>query len=344
MKIITRAVLDWNGNVIEEDSYEYSGPISACKDSGSSPQPTDPYEQAAAQYGLSTGTANYNAALNRTNSVNPLGSSSWSVTGQDGSGVGSFGGYPTGFNDQNESGSISAGGGMYLPGDYFGSSGIGFPSASASSPTSSATNGGSGAPIYTQSTSLAPWANQQLESPINSYNVVGDQGVGAAAQQAQEAAYNQQMAYLQPQEAQQSEQTQAQLEAEGAMPGSAAYGYGEQQLGQQQTFANQQAADAGVQAGQSSLANLAGIGSTELQNELATRNAPISEYESLLTGNATPVSASTPDISGAFGQQYQGALAGYNANVATNNANTSAGAGLSAAALEAYAAYAGASF
>lgn len=330
MKIITRAVLDWDGNVLEEDSYEYSGPVARCKDSGSSPQPTDPYEQAAAQYGLATGTANYNAALDRTNSVNPLGSSSWQVTGTDGSGPSSIGGYSTGFG--NSSGYTLPGGGSYYDP---GSGGIAFPSASANT-GSSATNGGSGAPIYTQSTSLAPQFNEALQRPINSYNVVGDQGVGQAVQNTEQAAYGQEMSYLQPQEAQQSEQTQAQLEAEGAMPGSAAYGYGEQQLGQQQTFANQQAADSAIGAGNSEFSNLAGVGSTELQSELASRNAPIQEYDELLTGQGTPVSAQTPDISGAFNQQYQGALAGYNANTATNNANTGAAAGLGAAALMAF--------
>src|SRR5581483_6586660 len=49
---------------------------------GSAPQPVDPYAQAAAQYGLSTGTAEFNAGLNRTNTVNPMGSSIWSVNGQ----------------------------------------------------------------------------------------------------------------------------------------------------------------------------------------------------------------------------------------------------------------------
>jgi hypothetical protein len=57
MKIITRAVIDWaTCTVLEEDSYEYSGPIVQAKDSGSPPQAVDPYAQAAAQYGLSTGT------------------------------------------------------------------------------------------------------------------------------------------------------------------------------------------------------------------------------------------------------------------------------------------------
>ncbi len=47
------------------------------------PQPVDPYVAAGAQYGLNTGTANYNAALNRTGNTNALGSSGWNITGTD---------------------------------------------------------------------------------------------------------------------------------------------------------------------------------------------------------------------------------------------------------------------
>lgn len=269
-KIITRAILDWNGNILEEDSYEYVGPLALGKDSGSAPQPTDPYQQANAQYGLATGTANYNAALNRTDSSNSLGSNSWQQTGTD----------PN-----------------------------------------------TGAPTYAQNTSLSPWANQMLSSPIDTSGVPGMPGGPNVSQNdyaAQQANYNQQMAYLQPQEQLQTEQQNSQLANEGITPGSAAYGQAQDQLGRQQTFSNQQAADSAIGAGNQEEATLYGLGGQSLQNQLAVRNAPISEYEQLQGNPSAQVSAATPDISGAFGQQYQGALAGYNANTATNNANTGA--------------------
>jgi len=53
------------------------------KGGGNPPQPVDPYRQAGAQYALNTGTANYNAALNRTGNTNALGSSGWNVYGTD---------------------------------------------------------------------------------------------------------------------------------------------------------------------------------------------------------------------------------------------------------------------
>lgn len=320
MKIITRAVLDWDGNVLEEDSYEYSGSIAECKSSGSAPQPTDPYEQASAQYGLATGTANYNAALDRTGVSNPVGSSGWNVTG--------YSGAPT-----QASGSIPSSA-------YFGLGGTGTGGVSGF-PTSSAGYGGSipngsGAPLYTQSTSLQPWANSLLSSPIDTSQIPGMPG-GPSLQQnvnsAENATYGQEMQLLQPQEALQSEQTQSQLEAEGAMPGSAAYNTGEQMLGLTQGAENTSAANQAVTTGMGELPMMYGLGSTSLQNQLAERSAPISEFEALQGNTGGQVSAATPDISGAFNSAEQAALAGYNANVASNNATTGAVGGLASAGL-----------
>lgn len=366
MKIITRATLDWDGNVLEETSYEYSGPITDCKSSGSAPTPTDPYAQAGAQYGLATGTANYNAALNRTNSSNPLGSSTWSVTGSDGSGAGGIPGTSStqplyglgGANGRNGNFSPGIGGGYGVGG----ASGL---------PSMSSGSGGTGAPKYSQQTSLTPWANQMLQSPIDTSNIagVGKQlntnsiaGLGnidtsnvpgmpggpdltGSLNSTRNAMYNQSMGYLAPQQAQASTSLNAQLAAQGATPGSEAWDNAQGNLGRQQTFANQQAVDSAIGAGNQEQATLYGLGTQglqnqlnmgnaslqnqmnfgngSLQNQLALRNAPISEYQQLQgNGSGGQINAQTPDISGAFGQQYQGALAGYNANVATNNANT----------------------
>lgn len=311
MKIITRAVLDWDGNVLEEDSYEYCGPVSKCKSSGSPPQPVDPYQQANAQYGLATGTAAYNAALNRTNSTNPLGSNTWSVEGYSG-------GPPPVSNYTGPTGPNGSYGGPY----GFGSSPFGFGGSIPS---------GSGAPIYSQSTQLSPWANNMLEQPIDTSQIPGMPGgpsLEGNVNQAERATFGNEMQLLQPQEEHQAEQTKAELENEGAMPGSAAYDYGEKMLGLTQGAENVNAANTAVTTGLGELPMLYGLGSTSLQNQLAERQAPISEYESLAGNPSAGVSAATPDISGAFGQQYQGRLAGYNANTATDNANTQAGAGV----------------
>ncbi len=314
MKIITRAVLDWNGNILEEESYEYSGPIAECKSSGSPPQAVNPYQQADAEYGLSTGTANYNAALNRTGVSNPVGSSSWNVTGYSGAPPASSSSIPASAYGLGGTGNVS-----------------GFPASSYGG----AVPNGSGAPLYTQSTSLQPWANSLLSSPIDTAGIPGMPG-GPSEQQnvnaAERATYGQEMQLLRPQEQQQSEQTQAQLEAEGAMPGSAAYGYGENMLNLGQGEENTQAANQAVTTGMGELPMLYGLGTTSLQNQIAERAAPISEFEGL-QGAGGSATASTPDISSAFQQQLQSELAGYNANVASNNATTGAVGSLASAAI-----------
>lgn len=341
MKIITRAVLDWDGNVLEEESYEYSGPIAECKSSGSPPQATDPYEQAAAQYGLSTGTADYSAALDRTGVSNPLGNSSWNVTGYSGAPPSMEGAIPAssyfglGGTPTSTTGGLPAYG---LPSTSTPTSGT---VGAASAPYELTGDGygipnGSGAPLYTQTTTLAPWAQSLEASPINTSQIPGMPGGPSLEQNvnsAENSTYAQEMQLLQPQEAQQQEQTQAQLEAEGAMPGSAAYGYGENMLNLGQSEENTQAANQAVTTGMGELPMLYGLGSTDLQNQLALRNAPISEFEALEGNGGGNVSAATPDISGAFAQQLQSQLAGYNANVASNNATTGAVGGLGAAAL-----------
>lgn len=340
MKIITRGVIDWEtGEVIEEESFDYCGPIAECKSSGSAPQPTDPYAQAGAQYGLATGTANYNAALNRTNSSNPLGSNTWSVTGHDGtpSSYSPGGAYGPG-------GGGYGGGAPYLPpaGGYpnspAGPRAMAHPTGSVG-PGSMPTNGGSGAPIYSQQTSLSPWANKLLQSPIDTSQIPGMPGGPSLENNvadARNASFGNIMQLLQPQEQQQQEQTTAQLEGEGAMPGSPAYEYGQKMLGLTQGAENVNAANTAVGTGYNVLPMMYGLGSTSLQNQLATRNAPISEYEQLQGNPSAQVSASTPDISGAFGQQYQGQLAGYNANQASNNATTGALGSLGSAAMLAF--------
>lgn len=280
------------------------------KSSGSAPAPTDPYQQAGAQYGLDTGTAAYNAALNRTNSSNPLGSNTWTQTGVD---TGSPGSGAPG------SGMFGYGGPINIPGiGSYNLPGGGYPSAGG--------GGGTGAPIYSQQTSLTPWANSLLESPIDTSGIAGMPGGPSTTgdlNNTRNALFAEQMNYLQPQEQLAGEQLDSQLANEGITPGSAAYNQAKEELGRQQTFTNSQAINSAITGGGAEQSRLFGLGSQSLQDQLAERNAPISEYEALQGNPSSAVSAATPDISGAFGQQYQGQLAGYNANVASNNATTS---------------------
>lgn len=334
MKIITRAVLDWEtGEVIEEDAYEYSGPVAYAKDSGSAPQPVDPWQQAGAQYALDTGTANYNAGLNRTNSYNPLGSSTWSVSGSPYS-LG--GGTPPNVGKPGTvtTGPTAPGQNSFYPtlGNY------GVPSGGGSMSTGSMGMGGNGIPAsafglggpppnWSQQTSLTPWANKMLASPIDTSGLAGMPGGPSTTQDlntTRDALYNSQEAYIKPQQDQAHEQLLSQLANEGATPGSQAWQTALDQEGRQNTFTNNQTINSAITGGGAEQSRLFGLGSQGLQNQLAVRNAPISEYEQLQgNGSGGQINAATPDISGAYGQQYQGQLAGYNANVSSNNATTS---------------------
>lgn len=343
MRVITRGVIDWETlEVLEEESYEYAGPIALAKDSGSAPQPVDPYQQAAAQYGLDTGTASYNAALNRPNMVNPVGSTSWNVTGYSGGQPPAFGlgggGAPVASVPPPSTGSSAppamAHYGTSTGANPLSSTGLTGPTAvpttgapgvaGSTNPyaASLASSLGSGAPLYTESTQFAPQFQSILQHPINTAGIpeLSGENLTPQVQQTENAVFNQNMGYLAPEERLQSEGLNSQLAAEGLMPGSDAWNNEQARLGRQQTFENTQAASGAVTAGEQELSNLFGLGGQTLQSEIAYQNQPINEFNALQGGPAASATAQTPDISGAFNQQYQGQLAGYNANVASNNA------------------------
>lgn len=370
MRIITRGVIDWATLAVEEeDAYEYSGAIAHAKSSGSAPQATDPYEAAGAQYGLSTGTANYNAGLNRVNQQNPLGGTYWS---QNSSGVPqtaqpSMGG--SGLPTQPGQAPIQTGSGTYAPSSgatASPTSGASLPPSNIQQQTGSTTSGltapgygqlaasqglssqglnSSGDPYasqlasmeqqqppsYTQTTQLAPQFESQLQQPLDTSGIAGMPGGPSTTQDLQNttnALYNQQEAYIQPEQQIQQEQLQSQLANEGVTPGSAAYGTEMDRLNRSDTFANSQAMNSAITGGGAEQSRLFDMGSQSLQNQISARQAPISEYNSLLPGGGGGASAQTPDISGAFTNQLNSQLAGYNANTASSNADTSAAGSL----------------
>lgn len=363
MKVITRGVIDWATlRVEEEDSYEYEGPLALAKDSGSAPAPVDPYTQAAAQYGLSTGTAQYNAGLNRTNQTNPLGSSFWTVN----QGMPSSGGNVVGPNSGQRSDGVpnqlpSPGGTYTAPSSpsnpsssptypsYSGGFGLGGaipgPGSQPGAPAGAAPGGyslggpisfgASAPPTYTYNTQLAPQFQSMLQQPIDTSGIAGMPGgpsTTADLQNTQDALYKSQQQYLAPEQSLASEQLKSQLANEGATPGSAAYNNEMDRLSREQEFQNSSARTSAITGAGQEQSRLFGLGSQDLQNQIAVRNAPISEFNALSGAPGAAATALTPDISGAFGQQYQGALAGYNANVASDNATTSSVSSLALAA------------
>lgn len=280
--------------------------------SPSAPQPVDPWTQAAAQYGLSTGTAQYNAGLNRTNQVNPLGSSSWTSTG---------GGSPSGGGSSMPAPTdpYSSFGGFGGFGGYggFGLGGGGMPTSGL--PTSS---GGSSAPTYTQTTQLTPWAQDALQKPIDTSGIAGMPGGPSTTQDlqsTQDALYQKQMQYLAPEQKLSSEQMDSKLANMGATIGSPAWNNEQDRLARQQQSQTSDARTQAITGAGAEQSRLFGLGSQGLQNQIAVRNAPISEYNSLTGAPGANATALTPDISGAFGQQYTGELNSANAQNASNN-------------------------
>jgi hypothetical protein len=88
MKIYTKVVLEWNPDTqyyerVEEESYEYEGPLALCgKDGGgdySPPPPPDPNVTAAAQGAQDRKTAQTNALLLNPNVVSPYGNIGYDI-------------------------------------------------------------------------------------------------------------------------------------------------------------------------------------------------------------------------------------------------------------------------
>lgn len=330
-------------------------------DSPSTPQPVDPYTQAAAQYGLSTGTAQFNAGLNRTNNVNPMGGSYWSAAypgqgsgapgstqmfpggGLGGSGLPTSGGLtgpsasgpgagvtnaPPAYTGNHAPYTSIGGNGMSL--GQVPSFGLGAGSATGTQGLPGAPNYSSnmqsptgGAPTYTQYTSLAPQFQDALNKPIDTSGLAGMPGGPSTTQDlqnTQDALYQKQMQYLQPEQDLQSSQLQSQLANEGATIGSPAYNNEMARMSRQQQAQTSDARTQAITGAGAEQSRLFGLGTQGLTNQITARNAPLNEYETLAgNGAGAQATAQTPDISGAFAQNYQGALNSANAQTASNN-------------------------
>lgn len=265
----------------------------------SPPSSPDPYVSAAAQAQFGEQTAAYNAALNNVNQVGPTGSNTWNVTGYS----------PTGAPEYTQTQSLSPQQQQIFNQQQSNQITAGQTAANLARESQSSL----GQPLPTNPN--APSVQMQ----INTSGVPGIAGSGDLAgftDQAQNAAYQQQTQYLDPQFSQEQQQLDAQLRNSGAQPGSAAYNnamqlftnqkqqaysnaqeqavgqglqeqqalYGESANTNQQLFgqaaAGQQAANAA--AGQQYGQELQGV-----QEQLALEQTPLSEYNALESGVGT---------------------------------------------------------
>jgi hypothetical protein len=201
------------------------------------PSPPDPTATAAAQTSSNQQTASYNAALNRVNTTSPLGSSTYTVTGKD----------PT-----------------------------------------------TGAPMYNQNIALSPAQQQLYDSQMSQNNQISNLGqaltgqignsinnplTGSAVngQNASNAYYNQEQAYLRPQQAEQSSDLAAKMANQGITQGSEAYERAQGDLARNQTFSDQQVMNQAVTQGQDAQ-------SRSIANQSAVINQPYNELASLRSG------------------------------------------------------------
>lgn len=312
---------------------------------GSAPSAPDPYASAGAQYQYGTAAANYNKGLNATNVVTPYGATSWS---ESPAGVPQTGATPTtgASGGAPQSISIPGYGDITLPQGYGGYGGT----------------PGTGAvpPQYTETQSLSPGEQNlfnlaqggqtaiagettaNLASPQSGYqeSVAGAQDIPGFTREAQNAAFQQQAQYLDPQFQQEGEQLDAQLRNSGAQPGDPAYDNAMKLFTNQEQQGYTNAFDNAVGAGLNEQQGLFGeeLGGAQFQDQALINGlsqtgfgTPSFGLGSGGSGTGGGGGVSAPDIMGAFNNQYAGQLAGYNANVSSSNADLGALASIAAA-------------
>lgn len=274
----------------------------------SAPSAPDPYASAAAQYQYGTQAAGYNASLNQVNQVGPTGSTDYAQTGTGVNGAPTF--TATTQLSQPEQTLLS------------GSQGLGL-----------------------QSQGLAGTQGQNVGNTLSNYQLPTQQANEEFGQQAQQAAYGVETASMNPMWQQQGEQLDASLRNSGATPGTPAYDNAMQSFDANQASAYGQAENQAFGQGLSAEGQ-------QISDVNQAQGGQIANFLSLASGSpggtslgsggtgtgaagntTTGASASAPNIMQAFENQYQGQLAGYNANVSSENADTGAAASLAAAAI-----------
>lgn len=267
------------------------------KKGGAAPPPPDPYATAGAQTGLNRDTALWNAALNRMDTYTPLGSQTFTQTGTD----------PT-----------------------------------------------SGAPTYRTDINLTPEQQQLYEQQAQQNLQLGDiaggmmgqvkggyakpldvGGLDAYRKQAQDAVYDRNAAYLDPQFARGEESTRTRLANQGVVEGSEAWKNAMTDFGMEKEMAYRQARNDAVTAG-------SGERAQGMQELFALRNQPLNEFNALRSASpvampqfSAPAASNTnpADLQGAIYGSYQGQMNAWNAKQQANNNLLGGMFGLGSAAL-----------
>ncbi len=215
-------------------------------------------------------------------------------------------------------------------------------------------NNPDGTPKYQQNVSLSPQEQQLFDKYTQGQNVLGDTALnslgnvqrmygqnfdpsqfGASQKQAQDAAYQHQTQYLDPQYQQMGASLDSKLANQGLQAGDAAYDTS------QQNFNNQK-----QQAYESARTSAIGQGNQEQQalfaQGLTQYNQPLNTYNALTSGaqvqnpsftGVPGVNQANTDVAGITNSGYQNQMQAYNANQAGINNLFSLGGSLGSAAI-----------
>lgn len=288
--------------VLEADWFEYDGPVAECKKGGKAPKAPDPNVVSQAQTRSNQETAAYNAALNRTNTYTPMGSSEFTVTGTD----------------------------------------------------------ASGAPIYRQDVKLAPDAqalyeqqmsqsrelgntaqnmlgrvDESLSTPLDTSKapkLFGADDLLGARQQTQDALYNRQAAYLDPQWHQREEQFRTRMANQGITEGNEAWQNAKFDEDRARSFDYGRARESAIAGALPEMAFLSdtarGNRGMTLEEMYRERAQPLNEFNALRSSSqvdmpqfegAANVNSANTDVSGNMWNAYQANLDRYNAQQAGAN-------------------------
>lgn len=309
------------------------------KGSPSAPAAPDPAATSAAQTQSNKETALYNFGLNNPNVTSPLGSQTFTQTGggpqyNTDAYSQALDAYYKGLNNPSNGGQT-----------YVDTNGITHYAGSGQSQTSAPTLDqfkiGDRAPQVTQDIKLSPEQqqlyDQQTQQSIGLSNLasqlqgrVGDTlnqagpseaDINALQQKAQDAYYQQQTQYLDPQFANQQKQLDAGLANQGLTMGSEAYNNAQNQqaLQKQQAYSNAQ--NQAITQGTQNAQQLFSLNSAE-------RNQPLNEFNALRSGSQVQMptfsgvnqsQAAPTNVSGNINQGYQNQLGLYNAQTGQQN-------------------------
>lgn len=229
------------------------------------------------------------------------------------------------------------------------------------------TGSSGGVPTYTNTVTLSPEQQQLYDKYTQGQNTLADTAInslgnvqsnfaqpfslrndptttnfGPQIQQAQNAAYNAQTQFLDPQFANSQTALNGQLANQGLSAGDEAYTRAQTALANQKQQAYQGAQDSAVQQGMQIQNQGFNQGLQGAGLQFAEYNQPLSTYNSLITGSqpTNPTFGQVPgatqantDVAGITNQAYQNQLSAYNAQNAGINNLFSLGGSLGSAAI-----------